>query len=222
MATVAPWSYSSLTAFEQCPRRYKLTRIDKTVSEPPTTATTHGNEVHKALELAVRDTTALPDKFKQYTPLVEMVRNSPGVKKTETKFGLTRSFTPTDFWAKDVWVRGVLDLAILQSESAIVLDWKTGKPKVDSDQLKLFAAATLALYPRISTVKTGYAWLTHNRLDTETHHRGDEVEIWKQFIPRVQRVDEALSSGKYPPKPSGLCRAWCPVPRSMCEFSGKA
>ena len=47
------WSYSSLNAWEQCPRRYHLTRIAKVISEPQTEATLHGNEVHKALENAV-------------------------------------------------------------------------------------------------------------------------------------------------------------------------
>jgi hypothetical protein len=215
------WSHSSLTSWETCPRRHYLTKITKVVKEPQTEATIHGNEVHKALEVAVRDATPLPEKYKQYVPIVEAVRKAPGVKHTEHKFGLTRNFTPTDFWAKDVWCRGVLDLRIVGKNSVTVLDWKTGKPKSDPDQLKLFAGVAFALHPSVQTVRTGYAWLAYNRLETETFHRGDEVEIWREFIPRVQRADDATVRGDHPPKPSGLCKNWCPVPKRLCEFSGK-
>lgn len=524
-----PWSYSSLQSHETCPRRHHLTKIAKVIKEPQTEATMHGNEVHRALEVAVRDTLPLPEKYKQYIPIVEVVRKAPGVKHTEYKFGLTRSFTPTDFWAKDVWCRGVLDLRVVGTDTVTVLDWKgldvttpiptpagftlmadlavgdtvfdmlgarctvtaksdvhhrpcyritfddtssvvcddehlwhlaggrvvatpnlrvkdtipvagaldlpaadlpldpyvlglwladgkhtsgevskpdmaiweevqrrgfalgadtgeqcptrtikgirgtlvslglmrnkhipqvylrasvaqrldllrglmdgdgsvnphrrqaiftscdkvlssqvrelaltlgqrvlqsrtkqtgfgktvtawplswrplnglvpfllprkaervsaewgpgksnvrrvvrveqvpstptqcisvdsptktylctesfipthnTGKPKPDADQLKLFAAAAFALHPRASTVKTGYAWLAYNKLDTETFHRGDEAGIWQEFLPRIQRMDEAIARNDHPPKPSGLC-GWCPVGSNMCEF----
>lgn len=217
-----PWSYSTLTAFETCPRRYYLTKVAKTVVEPQTEATIHGNEAHKALEVSVRDQTPLPTKYQSYSPLVQAVLVAPGAKHTELKFGLTRNLTPTGFFANDVWCRGVLDLQIVKPKSVTVLDWKTGKPKPDADQLMLFAGATFAYHPTAETVRTGYAWLAYNKLDTEVFSRSDVPRIWAEFTPRVQRMDDAAKRNDYPPKPSGLCRAWCPVPKAQCEFSGKA
>ena len=78
MANVVPWSYSSLTAFETCPKRFQLTRLLKKVVEPSSEAMTHGNEVHKALELATLGEKPLADKYKQYQPLVERLRAKPG------------------------------------------------------------------------------------------------------------------------------------------------
>lgn len=124
MAGVVPWSYSSLTAFETCPKRFYLTRISKQVKEPQTEATLWGNEVHKALELAVAGTKALAPNFVQYQPIVERLRASPGKKHTEQKFGLTNSFKPTSFFGGDVWFRGVLDLTIVTPKVGIVLDYK--------------------------------------------------------------------------------------------------
>lgn len=540
--TVA-WSYSYLQAFETCPKRFYHTKIAKDVIEPQTEALTHGNEVHKALELAVAENRPLPEKYKTYIPIVEAVKASPGIKKAEMKFGLTKSFAPTTFFAKDVWVRGVLDFTAINGKSATVLDWKglaldtvlptpsgwttmgevqvgdrlfgadgkpctvvgksqvharpcfrvtfddttsvvcddqhlwevngevvdtltlratltkhgqkwrtvkiaapldapdadlplhpyvlgawladgkhtsgevckpdqeiwdrivacgyslgqdtssngratartvlgirgtlrrlgvlgnkhippvylrasysqrldllrglmdgdgnanptrkqavfttvsktlsdqvmellcslgqrplqstvqahgfgksvnaypisfrpinmqpfylprkaervlhqqwgpgnssrrlvlsvepvesvptqcvavdspdstylctrrmvvthnTGKPKTDGDQMKLFAGATFALYPSVEKVKTGYVWLGHDRVDSETYTRADIPAIWNEFIPRVERVEYAIKNSVFNPNPSGLCRAWCPVPRSKCEFSGKA
>lgn len=215
------WSYSSLTSFETCPRRYKLVRIKKAVVEPQTEATTHGNEVHKALEVSVRDNTALADKYARYANLVDAVKAAPGEKQAELKFGLTNALTPTGFFSPDVWVRGVFDLVIQREKSVTVIDWKTGKPKNDGDQLKLFAAASFAMFPQVQTVRTGYAWLAYNKLDQEKFERAQAPEIWKEFRGRVARIDLAHHSDNYPPRPSGLCKAWCPVPASMCEFSGK-
>lgn len=215
------WSYSMLTSWETCPRRHYLTRVCKVVVEPQTEATTHGNAVHKALEGSVRDALPLDSKYKQYEPLVETIRSAPGVKQTEYKFALTRNFTPTGYWDKDAWVRGVLDLQVLQPASVTILDYKTGKPKPDADQLKLFAAAGFALHPRAKTIRTGYAWLAYNRLDTEVFRKGDEAAIWQDFLPRIQRMESAVTDRDHPPKPSGLCAKWCPVPKRLCEFSGK-
>lgn len=216
------WSYSSLTAFENCPRRFFLTRVAKTVVEPQTEATLHGNAVHKALEISVRDKTPLPAKYSTYTPLVDAVLSAVGAKHTELKFGLTRNLTPTGFFAGDVWCRGVLDLQVVNPGVVTVLDWKTGKPKPDADQLMLFAGAAFAHHPHAETVKTGYAWLAHNKLDTEVFARSDVPRIWGEFTPRVQRMEEAAKRNEYPPRPSGLCKAWCPVPKAKCEFSGKS
>lgn len=211
------WSYSSLSAFETCERRYQLTRVTKQVKEPQSQEMTHGNEVHKALEIAVAEQTPLPEKYKKYIPIVEAVRSAPGQKLAEMKFGLTQSYTPTGFFAKDVWLRGVLDLTVVNPGVVTVIDWKTGKPKSDIDQLKLFAGAAFALHPHAKTVKTGYAWLAYNKFDTEVFHRDDVPQIWQEFIPRVERLNTAMRTGTFLPKPSGLC-GWCPVGSQLCEF----
>ena len=217
---VLPWSYSSLTAFETCPRRYHITRIAKLVKEPQTTATIHGNEVHKALEDAVSGKAKLAPKYADYSGIVERIREAKGKKLVEQKFALTSSFKPTDFFAPNAWVRGVVDVAIINPTSAVVLDYKTGKVKLDQDQLKLFAATTFALHPYVETVKTGYVWLAFNRIDTKDFSRLDCPSVWDSFLPRVKRLTHALEQDEFLPKPSGLCKSWCPVGKSLCEFCG--
>jgi len=216
-----PWSYSSLTAFETCPRRFKLTRVTKEVIEHQTEATLHGNEVHKALEKHLKGEAHLPPKYESYLALVDKVKAAPGHKLVEFKFALTQNFKPTTFFAKDAWVRGVIDFGVLSEKTGVVLDWKTGKPKDDHDQLKLFAAVALATYPYLESVKTGYVWLAHNKMDSKEFTKADIPEIWGDFAPRVIRLTEAAEKDTFPPKPSGLCKAWCPVPHSKCEFSGR-
>ena len=90
--------------------------------------------------------------------------------------------------AKDVWVRGIIDIGVVGSERAYVLDWKTGKHRPDSDQLKLFAALTFALYPWIESVVTDFIWLKAGKFDKEVFTRAQLPEIWNDFSPRLERL----------------------------------
>lgn len=218
---VLPWSYSTLQAFETCPRRFYLTRISKQVSEPQHAASMWGNEVHKALEKAVKGEEPLPTRFKEYASIVTRVRQTPGKKLCEQKFGITASFRPTDFFAKDVWFRGVIDLNVIGTKKAATLDYKTGKIKTDGDQLKLFAAATFTHFPYLEEVTTGYLWLKDDKLTPATFTKDDIPVIWQEFLPRVNRMEQAQKNDVWMPRPSGLCREYCPVGKKLCDFCGK-
>lgn len=214
------WSYSSLTAFETCPWRWKLTKRTKEVKEPQTAATLAGNEVHKALELHIEGKQWLPEKYRAYVPLVERIKQGPGQVSAERKFALTADFKETTYFAKDVWLRGVFDVEVKQPKAITVLDWKTGKRKPDADQLKLFAASAFKLYPYVERVDTGYVWLKDKKLDKETFTRDQSPDLWREFVVRVQRVQHAVDTDKFPKQPSGLCREYCPVGKRLCEHCG--
>jgi len=215
------WSYSALGAFETCPRRYFLTKITKEVHEPQTEATLHGNAVHRALERAIKGEEMLPAKFARYQPIVQRCQRAPGEKLVEMKWAITNSFKPTAYFAPDVWCRGVVDFGVVREDRAAVVDWKTGKPRHDIDQLKLFAAAIFVVFPTVVRVSTGFAWLAGGaKMDTQTYTREQIPDLWDVFLPRVARLESAVRRGDFPPRPSGLCKAHCPVTRSKCEFSG--
>lgn len=219
--TPVPWSYSSLQQYETCPWRFYLIRISKQVTEAQNEATLHGNEVHRALEKAVAGTEALPEKYQKYQPIVQRLRATSGDKHLEYKFALTKTLQPCGYWDPGVWVRGVLDVGIVRETSAIVLDYKTGKRKVDVDQLRLFALAALSLWPHVQTVKTGYIWLPANQVDPESFTREDQVEILQDFSTRVYRMERSEKTNEWPKRPSGLCKNYCPVGSSLCEHCGK-
>ena len=221
LANVIPWSYSSLTSYETCPRRHKILKIDKLIKEAQTEAILWGNRVHKELELAVADGKPLGPEYVQYQGIVSKVMSAPGEKFAERKFALTASFKPTEFFAADAWMRGVIDLTVVNGKTAAVVDWKTGKVKTDGDQLKLFAAAGFAIYPEVNTVNTGYAWLAANTVTTKRFTRDEVPVIWQEFIPRVARMEAAVENDNWPPKPSGLCKNYCPVGRRLCSHCGK-
>jgi hypothetical protein len=219
MAKMPAWSYSALTAFETCPRQYHLVRVLKIVSDPPNKAATHGNEVHKAFEIAVRDQVPLPEKYSKWQNLAQKLMTAPGKRHAEMKIALNANLQPTGYFAKDVWLRCVLDYMVEKDANAVVLDYKTGKRKPDSTQLELFAAVTFKIKPYLQTVKTGFLWLPDEKMDKEVYHPEDMARVWGDFAARVARMQHAFTTDTWTPKPSGLCRQWCPC--TSCEFNGR-
>lgn len=213
------WSYSALTSFETCPYRHYETRVAKSTVEPETDALRWGNQVHKALELRAKESAPLPTGMTQWEPLMEKITAIPGWTMTESQFALNASFESVHWFAKDVWLRGVVDFGKLKDKSILALDYKTGKVKPDSDQLKLFAAILMEVYPSVDKVVSGFVWLKEKSITKEVFVRDQKADIWGGFIPRVNRLQAAHDANKWPKKPSGLCRAWCPV--MSCEHNGR-
>ena len=215
------WSYSSLNAFETCPRRYQLTRVTKEVVERQHEASIYGNRVHKHLENYANKKRGLPPELQKYAKYVDKIFSYEGKHIVEQRMAIDKNFKPTKWMAKNVWCRGIIDIGVVNSDTAYLLDWKTGKHKPDSDQLKLFAALAFAHYPYITKIVCGFIWLKDLKFDKEIYTKEDIKGIWEEFMPRVQRIEIAFAEDKWQAKPSGLCRNWCPVGKKLCEFCGE-
>lgn len=214
------WSYSVLGSFEDCPWRHYSVKVAKTSFEAASPQMTWGDEVHKALELNLLNNTPLPETM-PYQALADSVkaRAVGGKLEAEAKMALNRNHTPVTYFAKDVWVRGITDFTITKGVKAFVGDWKTGKPTPASAQLKLCAAMTMHHKPWVEEVITAFVWLKTGTITGEVYTKADIAPIWDHFNARVQRLEHAFAENKWPKKPSGLCREYCPV--HTCEHNGK-
>ena len=219
MQNMPAWSYSSLTQFETCPRRYYLTKVAKKVAEPQTEATIHGNDAHKAFEVSVIKQEPLPPKYNEWQPIATKLLATKGKREPELKLAIDKSFRPVKWFDKTAWCRGIVDLSIENGTKAVALDYKTGKRKPESTQLQLFAALLFHHKPYLETVTTGFVWLKDKKIDKEKFQRDQLGIIWQEFVPRVQRMEIAFQKDKWIAQPAVLCRAWCPG--TTCEFNGK-
>lgn len=219
MSKPLAWSYSALTSFETCPRRHYLTKVSKEVVEPQSEEIKWGNAVHKALENRIKHRTPLPESMKDFASLADSVLNTGGVVEAEQKLALDRNFKPVSWFDKSVWVRGITDVTIVKGDRVFIGDWKTGNPKPESGQLRLTAAMTFHHKPFVKKIINAFVWIKTKTLTTEVFTPDDVPTIWQEFAPRIQRLEIASNENKWPPKPSGLCRKWCPC--TGCEFHGK-
>lgn len=193
-----------------------MTRVEKKVVEAPTTETIWGNEVHKAFEHAVKDKKPMPESMAKWQPVADRINAATGKKHAEQKMAITKHFAPVTWFDKQVWCRGIVDAIVEKDEHAKVFDYKTGKRKDDSSQLKLFSLLVFHTRPWINRVTTAFLWLKEGKVDVAKYTRDEVGILWQEFLPRVQRLEQAYADQKFPPRPSGLCKGWCPC--KGCEF----
>lgn len=210
------WSYTGLSQFINCPRQFEAVRVLKSVKESQGEAQLWGEYVHKQFENRQRDGTPLPDDLAEHEPYMQTLDALPGKHFCEQKMALSCKVEPCDFFAKDVWNRGVLDFTAIEHHRAIIVDYKTGKVKPDLKQLALFALFTFHTYPQVTACYTRYYW-TQTKQETEEEFLRSRIpEIWRKFLPDLKQYNEAFKTNTWQPRQSGLCHGWCPV--TECEF----
>jgi len=217
-----PWTYSKIAAFETCAKQYYHEKVLKQFPYQETVHTKYGNEYHKAAECYIRDGTPLPAKFSFSLDALDTLNAMPGVKLCEYKFGLTADLEPCDFWDKDVWWRGTVDLLIInaKTEKATVIDYKTGKSAqyADTDQIELMAMATFKNFPKVKQVRGGLLFVVAGKLIKGNYHVDNEPALWAKWLGKFKRLEAAHKNDVWNPSPSGLCRKHCPV--TECVHNG--
>jgi hypothetical protein len=210
------WSYTALEDFVNCPRSYYEKRVAKSVKEEKTEAIIWGEVVHKHFENRQKDGTPLPTELQQHEKYMQWLEDQPGVTSTERKIALNKSGKPCGFFDEDVWYRGVIDFSKINSETALLIDYKTGKAHSKFQQLKLFALHTFAEYPEINAVDVRFYWTKTESQTGERYLRHQIPELWAGFLPNLRQYAQAFKEDIWQPRPSGLCHGWCPV--TSCEF----
>lgn len=209
-------SYSAIKLYENCPYRYYRQRILKDVVEESGEATIHGERIHEFLERRLKGS-ALPQEAERYEPLCQSVEKMAkgGELFIEHELVLTENLTPTGWWDADAWLRSKLDVLVITGDTAVVMDWKTGKRRVDSFQMDLFAAQVFKHFPQVQKVKTSLVWLKTMEMDTEMYARGNINEVWAEIMGKINRIYMSVEHNNWPARPSGLCR-YCPA-RHDCD-----
>jgi hypothetical protein len=211
------WSYSSIKTFDQCPKKYYHLKVAKDVKDTAGPEATYGTDGHTAAEHYVKHDTPFPAKFKFMEPTVKALKALPGVKHCELKLGVKQTptgYAPCDFFAKDVWWRGIVDLAVVNTEVnlAHIVDYKTGKNTkyADPKQLDLMAGAIFVHYPEVQKIKAGLAYVVSDEFIKKSYVAADANACLEVFDKELTQLETAQESGVWNAKTSGLC-GWCPV-----------
>jgi CRISPR/Cas system-associated exonuclease Cas4 (RecB family) len=210
------WSYSALKEYTNCPKQYQEIKVLKRVNKKTTTQMTYGTEVHKALEDYVRDGTPLLKNYERFKPVLDALVDIEGIKYPEYKMALDRNKEPCEFDDPNRWVRGIVDLLIVDGDTAHIVDYKTGSNKYpDAKQLKLMAIMAYAHFPELKYIRAGLLFVMHNSFMPESYERGDIDSLWKYFTPDLERLTVSYENDTWMANPTPLC-GWCPV--SECEY----
>lgn len=214
-----PWSHSSISSFDTCGRMYEEIKVHHNFQDQKNPASIWGDQVHIAFEKYLGEGVALPANMTQYFDYLQQFRIRPGKLLVEKKYALNLQLKPTDFFAADVWGRGIIDVLTLYNNVADVDDHKTGATrKKDMQQLIIFALLTFYHHPEIDTVHCRFHWLQLGAVDKETFYRHQIPALWETLLPKLDRYMRAFHLGVFHPKKSGLCKRHCAV--RTCEHWG--
>ena len=130
-----PLSYSRLSTFESCPRKFEYLYVLKSIKDEGSTATEYGTRVHGALEnygkalvseslVELEALTEVETEATRWFPMVKKICDRPGEKLFEHQMAVTRDKVPCDWFAADVWLRSIADVLIIDGKKAYCLDWK--------------------------------------------------------------------------------------------------
>jgi len=222
MSKAAPWSFSRIKAFEQCPKQFYHEKVLKQYPFIQTEAMIYGNQFHKACEDYIGKGEPLPERFMYIKDALDKLNQRKGVKICEQRLGVTANLEPCKFGARNVWFRGIVDLAILDEDSGIgwIIDYKTGKSAkyADKGQLELMALAIFAHYPKITSIRAGLLFVVANKLVKETYEVADRANLWEKWSSNYATMEKAFEADVWNPRPSGLCKRHCPV--TECAHNG--
>jgi hypothetical protein len=207
---VNAWSFSALKLYEECPAKYKYEKIDKIAYEKPP-AMQRGIDIHKKCEnyLNGDDPDQIPPELEEFDGLFQDLHGMDNI--VEQQWGFTVDWKPTGWFAKGkkaTWLRVVLDdLVLYEDGTALVIDFKTGKPYGDySEQMSLFADAVFCRYHDVKSVETRLWFLDTGDEVVDTLTRKGLAARKKEW---EDRVEPMFNDTAFRPKPNRRC-SWCP------------
>jgi ATP-dependent exoDNAse (exonuclease V) beta subunit len=222
---IPAWSYSSIKTFDSCPKKYYHLRIKKDFKDADSTATIYGKELHKAAEDFIALGTPIPPRFSFISETLAALKKIEGEKHCEIKLGIAKrdgKFAPCDFFAKDVWWRGIADLLVVNEETntAYLVDYKTSKNAkyADTKQLDLLAGAVFKHFPKIYTIKSALLFVVSNEIVKKEHEYMMQTSYLNTMEPELVRLEAALKHDVWNPVSGPLCK-FCPV--TSCSHNRK-
>ena len=221
MSNKYTWSYSSISLFQQCPRKYYRLRVVKDIVEPPQQHLIYGTEVHQAAEDYVCNDKSLDPRYAFLKPTLDALKGLPGMKLCEYEMGLTKDFEPCGFKDEHVWFRGIADLLIIDEDRAHLIDYKTSKSSqyADRKQLELLALLVFKHFPHVKSIKAGLVFVVAEDLVKAAYETDIQDKAWAKWLPEIQRLEKAMETDVWNAVPNFTCRKFCPV--HDCEHNGK-
>lgn len=122
-----PFSFSSLSTFINCPRRYHAQYVLKVVKDDPDTPhLVWGNKVHKAFEDRQRSHVKLPPELAEHEEFMARLATLGGEHHPERKIAFGAGFANTDFFCPGAVYRGVIDHMVVGAgqHQVTIVDYK--------------------------------------------------------------------------------------------------
>lgn len=229
-------SYSRLSDYESCPRKFKAKYITKTYPDDSDNPYfIRGSRVHKELELAVAhlsgkmeniDIDALPESLqtvevKAALPIIKSIVSNSTEIYTEQQISVDSNFRKVDWFSKSSYYRAIFDLTAINGSSALLVDWKTGKVREydakPTGQLHLSAGILMSIKPSVEVVTCAYMFVDQKQTIKQEFTRDNLQSIIEPFVEAYETVN---SDTEFEPKANEHC-FFCNINPEECEVKRK-
>lgn len=218
-------SYSRLSTFETCPRKFKAQYIDKDYpDEGDNYFFKKGQRKHQQLEnyvLSLNNPMAVgtfryDDDIEAMFPMIDKICAAMPNFTAEQKMAVDGDFKPCGWFDKSVMYRAIVDFQAKAGSLMTVIDWKTGKLREydakPTGQLHLTAAIMFAHHEEVTDIITSYAFIDHKQnLKTQFDR---SMELVEPFY----KAHEAVNSEKdWTPTKNEYCK-YCLLTNKQCPY----
>ena len=207
-----PWGWSKYDMYDECPAQFKGVYIDKKKNRADSPALLHGSKVHEQMEHYLNGWSSQipPDiNTKFWEPRLKVLKAR--TPYTEAAWGLDAKWKPLKDWFQPTtWIRAKCDAYYMAGDNLVLIDFKTGKYRVPSDeQIELYALVGHAVVPEAKRVMASFWFLDQDAKPLELIYKAsDLLKLRKKFEKMAAKL---YNDKRFDPKPGPHCR--------YCDFS---
>lgn len=233
-------SWSRLSTYMQCPRKFHLSYISKSFREEEKSIhLVKGEQLHKQMEdyiLARNGAASMPLGFsaevKQSLPYVDKLYSLFDVIHPEAQVACDINWKSCEWFAKETAWRAIWDASALSANKCFLADWKSGKVYPYGEgfgQLHLSSVIALERWEALPEVTSAYVYLEHKVVTPiKVVREPGQVDAKGKPIPHLSEVksyfvqwfEKVQMEKAWEPIANENCR-YCQATRAQCKYSRK-
>ena len=234
-------SWSRLSTFMQCRKKFHLQFISKTFKEEEKSVhLVKGEELHKQLEdyaLAKNGQKAMPLGFspsvRETLPYVDKLFDLYDAIYPEAQLASDVKWQPTDWFGPTTAWRSIWDVTGLRPETCFIGDYKSGRIYPYGEgfgQLHLSAVMGLNRFKDVPEVTAAYIYIEHKKVEPVrlTREPTGEVDAKGRKVPHLAEVqvyfddwfEKVQMEKEFAPTANDNCK-YCQATRAQCQYSRK-
>lgn len=217
------FSYTKVNTFENCPRKFEFVYKRKY----PKSSNVHslkGTLLHAMIEAYLSgddfdipyegEFRSLPeDEFNKMKEEFENIKTQTLIQQLKKIYGQYEKLSMEDKVFKtfpDFSFNGSSDTFVKHKDRAIIIDYKTGKPREDFTQLKYYALIYSYIYPEINNFSLILSFVSYNDDRKIILEKKDLEEVENDLL---FKINEILNTKSFNKKLSKLC--------DYCEYKNE-
>lgn len=208
------YSYSSLNCWLNCPQQFFRKYKARDTLPYQGKEAQAGTEVHEAIETALKTRQPLPKHMEVYEESISSVRGKISNARIEQTIYLDDKFDYALIRPAKGFV-AKLDVLLISTDGkrAVVMDWKTGKPREDTLQHDCYALTVMKAFPEVQDLTGFNVYLKTGKIGEQLNYERCNISAVQEKVARI--IAQIEADDRWAPKPSGLC-AYCSAHK--CKF----